>query len=211
MAAAYVGGIDAIPTAAQNADAVWDELSTGHTDAGKAGQQQWTDVDAILTDTDELQTDWTDGGRLDVILDAIKYKTDLISLVDTVVKDANDANNFTIEDGTDVNDAFWFMAIIVEDGDGNTSKEIRWIDRYDENSGDPNVWVDESFSFTPATDDVAHIMGTCYGGYLDTIYNFVRQSRAVVNYIDGTGTGGSESTQYIKEEEDDYGGIIPGI
>jgi hypothetical protein len=39
------------PTAAAVADAVWDELATGHTDAGKAGQQLWTDVDAILVDT----------------------------------------------------------------------------------------------------------------------------------------------------------------
>jgi hypothetical protein len=41
----------AVPTAAANADAVWDEISTGHIDAGKAGQQIWTDVDAILEDT----------------------------------------------------------------------------------------------------------------------------------------------------------------
>ena len=45
-----------IPSAATIADAVWDEASTGHTDAGKAGQQLWTDVDAILADTGELQT-----------------------------------------------------------------------------------------------------------------------------------------------------------
>lgn len=57
-------------TAADIADAVWDEASTGHTDAGKAGAQLWTAVDAILADTDELQTDWADGGRLDVLLDA---------------------------------------------------------------------------------------------------------------------------------------------
>ena len=44
------------PTAAAIADAVWDEAATGHTDAGKAGEQLWTDVDAILADTDELQT-----------------------------------------------------------------------------------------------------------------------------------------------------------
>lgn len=44
------------PTAATIADAVWDEAATGHTDAGKAGQQMWTDVDAILADTGELQT-----------------------------------------------------------------------------------------------------------------------------------------------------------
>lgn len=45
------------PTAATIADAVWNELSTGHTDAGKAGEQLWTDIDAILADTNELQTD----------------------------------------------------------------------------------------------------------------------------------------------------------
>lgn len=60
------------------ADAVWDELSAGHTDAGKAGQQLWTDVDAILADTGELQGDWTNDGRLDLILDAIKAQTDLL-------------------------------------------------------------------------------------------------------------------------------------
>jgi len=45
------------PTAATIADAVWDELNTGHVSAGKAGQQLWTDVDAILADADELQID----------------------------------------------------------------------------------------------------------------------------------------------------------
>jgi hypothetical protein len=40
------------PTAAAIADAVWDEAATGHTDAGKAGAQLWTDIDAILDDTD---------------------------------------------------------------------------------------------------------------------------------------------------------------
>ena len=33
-------------------------------------------VDLILADTNELQTDWTDGGRLDLILDGIKAVTD---------------------------------------------------------------------------------------------------------------------------------------
>jgi len=38
-------------TLAEIADAVWDEAAAGHTDAGKAGRQLWTDVDAILADT----------------------------------------------------------------------------------------------------------------------------------------------------------------
>ena len=38
-------------SAADAADAVWDEAASGHTDAGKAGAQLWTNVDAILADT----------------------------------------------------------------------------------------------------------------------------------------------------------------
>lgn len=34
------------------------------------------DLNTILADTNELQTDWTDGGRLDLLIDAIKAKTD---------------------------------------------------------------------------------------------------------------------------------------
>lgn len=42
------------PAASAIADAVWDEASAGHTDAGKAGAQLWTDIDAILADTDVI-------------------------------------------------------------------------------------------------------------------------------------------------------------
>jgi hypothetical protein len=35
-----------------------------------------TDIDAILADTNELQADWTNGGRLDLLIDAIKAVTD---------------------------------------------------------------------------------------------------------------------------------------
>lgn len=37
-----------------------------------------TEVAAILVDTNELQTDWVNGGRLDLLIDAIKAKSDLI-------------------------------------------------------------------------------------------------------------------------------------
>ncbi|MBF8258367.1 MAG: hypothetical protein HW377_741, partial [Actinobacteria bacterium] len=40
----------AVPTAAVVADAVWDEVVTGHDGAGKAGAQLWTDIDAIAVD-----------------------------------------------------------------------------------------------------------------------------------------------------------------
>lgn len=41
----------ALPTAAENADAVWDENTTGHVTSGTFGEQLKTDVDAILLDT----------------------------------------------------------------------------------------------------------------------------------------------------------------
>ena len=34
------------------------------------------DLDTILADTNELQTDWVNGGRLDLLIDAIKARTD---------------------------------------------------------------------------------------------------------------------------------------
>lgn len=37
-----------------------------------------TEVAAILADTNELQTDWTNGGRLDLLIDAIKAITDAL-------------------------------------------------------------------------------------------------------------------------------------
>ena len=43
--------ISAAPTAATVADAVWDEATAGHTNAGSFGEQLKNDVDAILTDT----------------------------------------------------------------------------------------------------------------------------------------------------------------
>lgn len=60
------------------ADGVWDEATLGHTSAGTTGKAL-TDVDTdtttILTDTNELQADWTNGGRLDLIIDAILVDT----------------------------------------------------------------------------------------------------------------------------------------
>ena len=37
-----------------------------------------TEIAAILADTNELQTDWVNGGRLDLLIDAIKAKTDTL-------------------------------------------------------------------------------------------------------------------------------------
>ena len=59
------------PTAAAVADAVWDEAVAGHVAGGSFGA---TDA-AILADTNELQADWANAGRLDAILDARASQT----------------------------------------------------------------------------------------------------------------------------------------
>lgn len=89
--------ITSAPTASQIADAVWDENTAGHTTSGTFGEQVKNDIDAILVDTgttldgkidtidtnvdailvdsNELQGDWTNGGRLDLIIDQILADT----------------------------------------------------------------------------------------------------------------------------------------
>ena len=46
-----------VASASNIADQVWDEATSGHTTAGTFGAQCATDIDAILADTNELQTD----------------------------------------------------------------------------------------------------------------------------------------------------------
>lgn len=46
---------------------------------GMAAADLDTQLDAIVADTNELQTDWANGGRLDVLIDAIKAATDLLN------------------------------------------------------------------------------------------------------------------------------------
>jgi len=177
-------------TAADIADAVWDEAFADHTTettfGGEVGGLD-PNITLILADTDDLETEWNDGGRLDLLVDAIKYKTDLITILDTTVSDANDANSFTLTDGIDVNDAFWFNIIMVTDADDSHS-ELRYLDEW---LSTRVVLVDEPFGFTPAVGDVVHIMGTGYGGLLYRIYDFVRKGSVPNYYIDTTTTGAS--------------------
>ena len=102
----------AADVSAEIADAVWDEDATGHQTGGTFGQAigdpgadtttiyqsvvtdaAGTNVAAdiiamkaetatILGDTNELQTDWVDGGRLDLILDARASQTSVNTIDD---------------------------------------------------------------------------------------------------------------------------------
>lgn len=103
-----------IPSAATIADAVWDEALSGHTTAGTGGKAL-SDIDthtdtetgaaairaavglasanldtqlaAIVADTNEVQAELADGGRTDLLIDAIKAKTDNIPASPAAVSD----------------------------------------------------------------------------------------------------------------------------
>ena len=162
--------------------------ATGITLSDLAQFDHNTIIDDTLADTDELQQDQEDGGRLDLIWDAIKYKTDLITILDTTVKAGNDANNFTLNAGHDVNDSLWFHTIMVIDAD-DSHPEMRTITDYLHNTGsDPNIVVDQPFGFTPTAGDVVHIMGTDYTGLIYDMWNWLRQSGAPIYYINTAGS-----------------------
>ena len=102
IAADAIGASElAADAVAEIADAVWDEDATAHQTQGTFGQAigdpaldantifkavvsdatgatVGVDGAAILADTNELQTDWVNGGRLDLLIDAIKAKTDAL-------------------------------------------------------------------------------------------------------------------------------------
>jgi len=147
------------------------------------------DFNTIIEDTHELQTDWTNGGRLDVILDSIKAMTDLITILDTTVAEANDANSFTLTAGIDVNDAFDWCTIMVIDAD-DSHTELRSIVEWEE---DRVLIVEQPFGFTPAVGDVVHIMGVNYDGLLEILMAIIQYSDIptyIFDYTTPSSSGG---------------------
>jgi hypothetical protein len=68
--AVAVGQIQWNGTAESTLDEIRDDTNELQTDWTNAGRLD-TILDAILADTNELQTGWADGGRLDLLLDAV--------------------------------------------------------------------------------------------------------------------------------------------
>jgi hypothetical protein len=134
---------------------------------------------------------------------AIKAMTDLISINTTTVSAANDANSFTLTAGEDVNNAYLYHVVMVEDADDSHS-ELRYITEW--NSTRVLV-VDEPFSFTPANGDNVWIMGVDYGGFLYDITNRLWRMQTPVFYYpapsSGGASGGAGGTSYYDAGGDD--------
>jgi hypothetical protein len=160
------------------------------------------DLDAIVADTNELQTDWTDGGRLDVLLDAVKAMTDLISINTTTVAtvDVNDPNAyFTLTAGRDANDAYTMHAIMVEDAT-DSHAEVRWIEEYVTSR---SVLLNEPLSFTPEAGDKVWVLGPVYGGLLSEMLSSLSISKVPVYFFDATPDGASEGAGGVTHYQSD--------
>ena len=70
------------------ADAVWDELQSAHTTVGSFGEIA-SEIANILADTNELQTDLADGGRVDNLIDAVATQASVDALNDLSTADVD--------------------------------------------------------------------------------------------------------------------------
>ena len=94
-----------------NFDDLWIQNISGRIDVGfisstpqSSGTNLGLTIPAILADTLELQTDWTNGGRLDLIIDAIKAVTDLLpdaGALTTLITHLTDIKGGTFSGATD--------------------------------------------------------------------------------------------------------------
>jgi hypothetical protein len=151
------------------ADVVWDEVQSGHTTAGTFGKMvdttisaiktqtdtiNWPTVTSIYADTNELQTDWVNGGRLDTTLDAIKAKTDTIVWVDvTSIRAQTDKIVFT---GSDIKATLDGEEVVVATNNDKTGYTLTAADK----SLTADVVWDELHS--------GHTIAGTFGQYLDT-------------------------------------------
>ena len=87
--AALDNDIPAVPTAGSVNDVLNDldgKLPTNNIMGSSVKTDKDDEVDLILADTGELQTDWVNGGRLDLLLDSVITKVDTVDdYVDTEV------------------------------------------------------------------------------------------------------------------------------
>ncbi len=176
-------GSSSAPTAAAVADAVWDEAATGHTDAGKAGEQLWTDVDAILADTGELQAD-------DVPTLIATAQSDLDTITGTSgVLIGTDAANVT-----EISDAVWDETLTGSNHNiaSSAGKRLRQVEE---------AFVHHSGALGTVTD--ARTMILTGGVATDDYYLGDRlqitegtglgQSRVIIKYVGSTATATLDS------------------
>ncbi len=78
-----------------------------------------------LADTGELQTDWANGGRLDLLIDAIIAAVAEQTLIDTTVASVTTQLVFVLTAGSDVNDAYNNQIVVLRDATNSSYPCVR--------------------------------------------------------------------------------------
>lgn len=139
-------------------------VQTGDTYALAAGATGFaaidTVVDTILADSNELQTDWANGGRLDTLLDAAAVGAGgTPEILSTTVASVTSARQFTLTaTGVATDNRYNELAITVTDVDGDNVEEIGVI--YKWTASTKTVRLFSNLSFTPAVGDTVKIYPT---------------------------------------------------
>lgn len=200
-ATSIVGGLS-ITTTEENEDAVYIESAearavaiSGSTygvtvsSAGVGLDLNGTNLDTlfdnVLEDTDALHTDWADGGRLDLLLDAAVAgggEGSTIALVATTVASIDGQTNLVLTAGASTNNAYRGGYAIVRDASNGDDPSIVGIASY--NGSTKTLTLTKAASFNVEAGDSIEI----FPGHPDTLrggvsFNWLNQD------TDGTGGG----------------------
>ena len=113
-----------------------------------------TDIDAILADTNELQTDWADGGRLDTNLDDVEAG---VTLVKTTIATLASQTSFTLTAGSVDDDAYNGCTIVFEDASTAAQKAVGVVKDYTGSTKTVTLVSDPGIFTMAATDKVTII------------------------------------------------------
>ncbi len=138
--------------------------------------------------------------------DQINTILSVVRPLSTTVATSDTTTSFTLTAGEATNDAYNGMLIRVQDADDDHWEERRLLTTGGWTSGRVAA-VDTAFSFTPAVGDLADIVGTGYGGGIDTILSSVSNLANVgtaVNQVASsyTLTSGTQSSGTISSTEE---------
>jgi len=159
-----------------------------------------TEIAAILADTNELQTDWVNGGRLDLLIDAIKAKTD------NLPADPADASDIAalisgIETKIDTIDDFLDTEVAAILADTN-ELQTDWA-----NGGRLDLLIDaikaktDNLPTDPADQSALEALLTAIDDYLDTEIAAIKAKTdqltfTTANQVDATTVTNSDKTGY---------------
>ncbi len=145
----------------------WEELTADHTTGGSFGEAVTaggTNSDAILADTNELQGDWENGGRLDNLLDDVIVDIAEINVNDIVAKCTSDTPSTTAIFSTMLtgygddffNDDYYLLVYENANAQGDAPEgEVKLINDYDSDTGE---FTTEAFSQNVEEDDKLAVM-----------------------------------------------------